>query len=102
MGGLDPGQPLKQVCQPVLNLQVFAVSGRVLPDQVDLTNALCEQSFGFGDNRLGPAASIRSAVLRDDTERARVIAAFGNLDVREVPRRRKYTWGQFVVKVRLG
>ena len=40
---LDLRQPRQQVCEAILETEIFAVSGGVLADQVDLANALREQ-----------------------------------------------------------
>ena len=68
---------------------VAAVKGRVLGDQDYLANTALGQRPGFTHDRLDRAAAVMATQRRDDAERAFVIAAFGDLDVGEMSRRRE-------------
>ena len=68
----------------VLRAQVEAVVRRVLRNQVQLLHAVGEQAARFLDDVGLRAAAMRAAHPRNDAETARVIAALGNLHVREM------------------
>ena len=87
--------------EPVFYTEVFAVSGGVLPDKIDLANALRVQASRFADHGFRTPASIRATVLRDHAERARMVAAFRDLDVGVMLRRGKNARCQVVIQVRL-
>src|SRR5687768_15832740 len=78
---LDLRQPPKQFGQAVLQSKIFAIAGCVLADEVDLADSLPEHPRGFRNHALKAAAAEVAAILRNDAERAGMIAAFGNLDV---------------------
>ena len=64
-----------------LAVEVRAVGGQVLRDQVDLDGAARDEIAHLAHDRLGGARALRAAQLRDDAERARAIAALGDLHV---------------------
>ena len=68
---------------------IDAVEGRVLRDQQQFLHAARRQRARFADDRLGRPAAIVAAQRRDDAEGALVVAAFGDLHVGVVPRRRQ-------------
>ena len=95
----DLRQPLQQQRQPIFQAEVFAVAGGVLPDQRDLAHALLRQALRFGDDGLKAARAKLAAKLRNNAERAGMIAALGNLDVGRVLRRRQNARGVLVVEI---
>src|SRR5712692_10893501 len=56
----------------------------------------------FGDDRSKAPAAKMSPHLRDETERAGTIAAFGNLYERVVTRRGEHTRRRFIIQVSCG
>ena len=72
---------------PVLP-RVHAEEGRVLGDQVELAGALAHQLARFRDHALHGATAVPATNPRDDAERAGVVAALGDFDVRGV------TWSE--------
>ncbi len=60
---------------------------------------MLEQARSFGDHRFKAPAAERAAILRDDAEAARVVAALGNLDVSEVARRGEHARRKVVVEI---
>ncbi len=60
---------------------------------------MLEQARSFGDHRFKAPAAERAAILRDDAEAARVVAALGNLDVGEVARRGEHPRREVVIEV---
>ncbi len=78
---------------------VDAVERRVLRDQQQLPHAPVRERPRLAHDRLGRAAAVRAAQRRDDAERAGVVAALGDLDVREVRRRRQQARGVGVVEI---
>ena len=74
-------QLFQQLRQAVAHTEIFAVGGRVLPDQRDFARAGCGQIFRFANYGFEPAAAELSAQFRNDAERARMIAAFRYLDI---------------------
>ena len=101
----DPVEPFdlvqlaKQPGQRATLAAIDAVEGRVLRDQEQFTDAARGERSRFADDRFGRPAAIVAAQRRDDAEGARVITAFGDLDVRVVPRRRQQARGVGVVDV---
>ena len=85
----DGGETGEQNREPVFYAQVFAEAGGVLADEVDFADALREQPRGLCDHGFKAPAAECSAVLRNDTKRAGMVAALGNLEVREVVGRRQ-------------
>src|SRR5580698_3049470 len=77
----EAGEKLREA---VFETEVFAVAGGVLADQIDLAHALFEEASGFRDHGFETAAAEVTAILRDHTEGAGMIAAFGNFQVGEV------------------
>ena len=73
---------VEQLCKPFFQPQVFAVARRVLANQRNLANALRNQVLRLRDDRAHAARAELAAKLRDNAEAARMVAAFGNLDVR--------------------
>ena len=68
-------------------LEVGAVRARVLRDHQQFLHAGLHQALGLEHHLADRAAREVAAHRRDDAERAAVIAALGNLEVRIVPRR---------------
>src|SRR5688572_7485811 len=99
---LNRGKTCQQGGQTIPDAEVFAIRGCVLADEVDLTHALRKQARRFADDGFETAAAVLAAVLRYHAERARMVAAFGNFDVREVLGRREYAGREVVVQVRFG
>ena len=97
--GLDLCQPSQQDGQTVFQAKVFPIAGGVLPDQVNLPHTLTEESGGFGNDRLKTSAAELPSVLRNHAERARVVATFRDLHIREVARRGQNPWRQIVVEI---
>ena len=71
----------------------------VLGDEQQLANAPLGERARLADDRVGRSAAIRATQRRDDAERARVVAALGDLDVGKVARRREVAWRVGVVEV---
>src|SRR5258708_38848162 len=61
--------------------EVLAVAGGVLGDQVELQDAGLLELAGLRDQALDAAAAEAAAPDRDGAEGARVVAAFGDLEV---------------------
>ena len=75
----------------MIGTKVEPVIGRILGDEVQFADAVGDQGLGLGhDVGLRPAA-VRTPHPRDDAEAARVVAAFGDLHIREVFRREAKT-----------
>jgi hypothetical protein len=64
--------------------------------------ALRREPLGLDDDRVDLSAAIRAAERRDDAERARVIAAFGDLHVSVVTRGGQQAWSARVVQIGRG
>src|SRR5262245_18792577 len=86
--------------QTVLQAEILTITGRVLTNEVDLANIALVQPYGFVHHRLKAPAAKPSSILRDYAESAGMIAAFGDLDIGVVMRRRQHPRGQVVIKVR--
>ena len=95
----DLGEAGEKLREPVLHFEVLAVAGGVLSDQVDFPNSLAEQAGGFRHDGLETTAPELAPVLRDDAERAGVVAALGDLHVGEVLGGGKHARGGIVVEV---
>ena len=80
-------QLAEQLGQPRLAVQVHAVVGRVLGDDDQLADAVGRQLAGFGDDFFDRLGGVLAAHLGDRAERAEPVAAFGDLQEGEVPRR---------------
>ncbi len=78
---------------------IDAVERRVLRDQQQFLHAAGRQRARFADDRVCRPAAILAAQRRDDAERALVVAAFGDLHVGVVTRRRQQSWRLGVVDV---
>ena len=96
---VDLRQPFEQQREAVLQAEVFAVAGGVLPDERDFAHALLREALGFGDDRLEAPRAELAAQLRNDAERAGMIAAFGDLDVSRVLRRGQQARRVLVVEI---
>src|SRR5581483_9801760 len=79
---------------------IDAVERGVLRDQQQLFDAARRERARFADDRIRRTAAIRAAQLRDDAEGALVVAAFRDLHVRVVLRRREIARRVGVVDVR--
>ena len=66
---------------------VDAIGRGVLADHQQFLRARGDQLFRLAQHRIDPPAGELPAQLRDDAERAGVIAALGNLEIAVVPRR---------------
>ncbi len=95
----EAGEKLREA---VFEAEVFAVAGGVLADQIDLAHALFEEASGFRDHGFETAAAEVAAILRDHAEGAGVIAALGDLQVREVARCGENARREVVIEVRRG
>ena len=95
----DLRQSFEEKRETVLHAQVFAVAGGVLPDEGDFFHALFREALGFRNHRFETARAEFAAQLRDDAERAGMIAAFGDLDVGRVFRRGQETRRVVVVEI---
>ena len=100
IAGLRRRQPFEQLRQAVAQAQIFAIGSRVLADQRHFAHACSGQIFRFAHDGFKSAAAEFSAQLRNDAERAGMIAALGDLDVRGVPRRGENARRQVVIEVR--
>ncbi len=94
-----PGEFFEQQRQAIFQAKIFAVAGRVLPDERDLADARLRKPLGLGDDRLETARAELAAQLRNDAEGARMVAAFGNLDVGGVAGRGQDARRVIVVKI---
>ena len=92
-------QLFQQGGEAVLEAEVFAEAGCVLPDEIDFANALGGKARGFGDDRGDGARAELAAKLRNDAEGAGMIAAFGDLDVGGVARGGEQARGVLVVEI---
>ena len=98
-GVLEPGQPVEEDGQAVSQAEVLSECRRVLTDQRQLPSTLSEQVRGLVDHGLEAAAAKAAPQLRNDAEGARVVAAFVDLEVREVLWRCQPPGCQVVVEV---
>ena len=80
-----PGAPAAG--KAIAQTEVLAVRGGVLADQRDFAHACGGEIFRFAHDGFKAAAAELPAQLRNDAERAGMIAALGDLDVRGVARR---------------
>ena len=96
---LDLGELFEQRGEAVLDAEVFAEAGCVLPDEIDFAHALRGQALGLGDDRGDGAGAELAAQLRNDAEGAGMIAAFGDLDVGGVARRGQQARRVLVVEI---
>ena len=96
----DLRQAGEQLRQTVFEAEIFAVAGGVLADQIDLAHALREEARRFRNHRFEAAAAEFAAILRDHAEGAGMIAAFGDLDVREVARSGENARREVVIEIR--
>ena len=84
---VDLLQLAQQLHQPRFAVQVHAVVGRVLGDDHQFAHAVGRQLAGLGDDLFDRLGGVLAAHLRDRAERAEPVAALGDLQVREMPRR---------------
>ncbi len=96
----DLRQSLKQLRQAVAQAQIFAVRSRVLSNQSNLACARGREILRFAHDGFKSSAAERAAQLRNDAERAGMIAALGDLDVRGVARRGDHARRQVVIEKR--
>ena len=80
--------------------QIAPVERRVLRDQDQLAHAARRERPRLAHDRVDRAAAVVPAQRRDDAERALVVAALGDLDVREMPRRGEDARRLGVVQIR--
>ena len=69
-------------------LEVEAIGARILANDQQLLRSGGDQLFCLAKNRVGAAAHQVAAQVRNDAEGAAVIAAFGNLQIAVVARRK--------------
>ena len=72
---------------------VHAEEGGVLGNEIELFHAFFDELAGLGDDAFDGATAVAAADLRDDAERARMVAALGDFHVRGVLRREAETRG---------
>ena len=96
---VDPVQLAKQARKRATLTAVDSVERRVLRDEEQLLDPAVGQIARFADDRGRVPAAKLSAQRRDDAERAGVVAAFGDLDVGVVRRRREDTRGGGIVQI---
>ena len=96
---LDLRELFEQRGEAILNAEVFAEAGCVLPDEVDFAHALGGEALGLDDDRGDGARAELAAELRNDAEGAGMIAAFGNLDVGGVASGGEQARGVLVVEI---
>src|ERR1044072_4079821 len=82
-------QLANQACQSVLFAEVFAVTRRILCNQNQLLDSFFRQLMSLSHDRTKSTTAEVSTHLRNETERARSIASFGDLYERIVRRRSK-------------
>ena len=82
-------------------LDVEAVGAGVLADDQQLLDAGLHQALGLGHHVRGGAAGEVAAQLRNDAERAAVVAAFGDLQIGVVARREAQALGRHQVDERI-
>src|SRR5690348_14486062 len=75
----------------MVRAQIQPVIGGILGNQIDLFHAVREQRLRLSDNVSLLPAAVRPAHSRYGAEAARMIAAFGNSQVRSVTRRQAKT-----------
>src|SRR5438270_11106290 len=83
----------------MLHSQIFAVTGRILANQVEFTDAHSQHPRRLVDNAFKAAAAKLAPELGNDTERAGMITPLRDLDVRGVLRRREDARAQIVIEV---
>ena len=81
--------------------EVDAVGAGVLRDDEDLLDARLHETLGLAQHVAGRAADEIAAQLRDDAERAAVVAALGNLQVGVVPGRELDALRRHEVEIRV-
>ena len=84
---VDLLQLAEQFDEPRLAVQVHAVVRRVLGHDHQLAHAVGGQLTGLGDHFFDRLGGVLAAHLRDRAERAQPVAAFGDLQEREMLRR---------------
>ena len=77
LGGIDLAPRIGASVFPSIHPKI----GRVLGDEVDLTDARFHEGFGFANHGFLSPGTMAAADLRNDAERTGVIAAFRDLDV---------------------
>ena len=87
MQAIDRGKLAQQCRDAVVHADVFAVCHRVLRNQNKLAHALIGKASGFGNQVVDGPASKLSAKSGNCAERAHMVAAFGDLQIRHVGRR---------------
>ena len=80
----DLFEPLEQVVQPRLAIDVHAVEGRVLGHHDQFPGAVGHQFLGLGHDVFDRLAGMFAAHLRNRAKGAGPIAALGNLEKRQV------------------
>src|ERR1039457_360553 len=88
----------EQSGEAVAQIQVFTVACRVLADESYFADAGAREIFGFAHVEIKSAATKCPSQLRNDAERARMIAALRDFDVRSVARRGQHARRQFVIQ----
>ena len=96
---VDDIQGAQQPCERAALVTIDAVERRVLRDQQELLDAARRQRARLTDNRLGPTAPVVAPERWNDAEGTLVVAAFGDLHVGIMFRRREQARGVGVVDV---
>ena len=86
---LDSAQAAQQLCERIFAVQVEPVARRILRDEDQLLRAVFNERARLLLDALHRAAAVAAADQRDRAVGAAVVAALGDLEVREVARRRK-------------
>ena len=84
---LDGVEGLQQIRELKPARQIAPPCRRVLPDQVQLPHTARGQRARLGEQRLERLGALVAAKPRDDAERAAVVAALADLEIRDVTRR---------------
>jgi len=95
-------QTREQVGETMLHPEIFAVTGRILSDQIQFSHTHRKHARRFVDYALETAAAELTSELRNHTKRAGVITAFRDLYIGGMLRRGENTRREVVVQIRLG
>ena len=96
---VDGAELLKKLCQLPLAVEIDAVAARILRDDDELFHAALRQILRFFHELFHRAAAVPAAELRDDAERAVVVAALRDAQIRVVLGRGQNALGLGQVRV---
>src|SRR5438132_12257724 len=85
--------------QRVRLAEIFAVARRILRDQDQFLHAFFRQLMCLGDNRSKTTAAKMSTHLWNETERARAVTAFSDLDESIMAGSRQHPRRRFIVEI---